>query len=209
MFPDGLCELLRRAKVGHPDALEELLHQLNPVLVALGRRYELEDDYANTASDLSQDAGLRLLERLHQFHGTDDDSITAAMLQNWIRQIVRRLAIDRQRNHGVEGWSQDKSRKIVPMINPESTSGNAVTEPSISAEKTVSSIVGGAELDQLVRAGLDEIPDPAEKQILQMCFFESHSLKQIAELLELSYDIVRARYHSGLRFLEHRLKDSL
>ena len=98
MFPDGLCELLRRAKGGDPDALEELLHQLNPMLVALGRRYELEDDHANTASDLSQDAGLRLLERLHQFHGTDDDSITAAMLQNWIRQIVRRLAIDRQRD---------------------------------------------------------------------------------------------------------------
>ena len=61
-------------------------------------------------------------------------------------------------------------------------------------------------MDRMVRSAVDEIPNPTDRQILQLCFFESLSLRSVAEQLDLSYDVVRTRYHAGLRFLERQLK---
>jgi DNA-directed RNA polymerase specialized sigma24 family protein len=47
--------------------------------------------------------------------------------------------------------------------------------------------------------------EPLDRQIIELCFAQKLSLREIAERLQLSYDKVRERYHAGLRFLQRQL----
>ncbi len=205
IFPDGLCALVRRAQAGDRQAQIDLLQRLQPSLEQLSQRYDFQISPAETASDLSQEATLRLWERLAQFEGSVDDQSTAAMFYKWIEQLVRRLAINRQAAHRAarrahEGPMTRLNQTADHLCDPVTAQEPADDAPSPS------SIAGSEELDRMVQSAVDEIPNPTDRQILQLCFFESLSLRAVAERLDLSYDVVRSRYHAGLRFLERQLK---
>jgi RNA polymerase sigma factor (sigma-70 family) len=57
----------------------------------------------------------------------------------------------------------------------------------------------------MVRAALLKIASETDREIVRLYFFDSLSLRQIAERLGLSYDKVRERHHASLRFLEREL----
>ena len=81
--------LLDRARAGDREAREVLLHRLRPIIRALCRRQVHGDA---DASDLTQDALLRMDRGFARFRGQSVPQLLA-----WARQITARVIIDRGR----------------------------------------------------------------------------------------------------------------
>ncbi|HEV3021364.1 MAG TPA: sigma factor-like helix-turn-helix DNA-binding protein, partial [Pirellulales bacterium] len=138
-----------------------------------------------------------------------DDKQTAAMLHDWLEQLVRRLAANRREaRHAAK---RRPERSVLSLRGPAGTDSRPTPAGLDPAESgpTPSAIAGAAEVDAHVRAAFAAVPDPTDRQILELCFFEAMSLRAIAGRLELSYDQVRVRYHASLRFLERQLEPLL
>jgi RNA polymerase sigma-70 factor (ECF subfamily) len=207
--PDGLSELVRRAQTADRTAVAELLVRLQPDLDCFAKRFGDVSTGAERVSDLAQEAALRLWEKLGQFQGATDDERTAAMLHDWLEKLVRRLATNRR-----DARHAAKRRPEQPLFSfgvPGGTDSRPTPAgPDLSESgPTPSAAAGAAEVDAHVRVALAAVPDPTDRQILELCFFDGLSLRAIAERLDLSYDKVRERYHAGLRFLERKLEPLL
>ncbi|MFN0054038.1 MAG: RNA polymerase sigma factor [Planctomycetales bacterium] len=210
MIPhEGLTQLIRKAQTGDRQRGAELLQRVLPTLERFAERYGDVSTAAESASDLLQEASWRVCEKIGQFQGTQDDCQTAAMLHDWLEQLVRRLATNRR-----EARHAQKRRPETPPI-PLGTSAGTDSQGALigidpaGTGPSPSAVVAGHELESRVRAAFDSLPDPTDRQILELCFMHSLSLRAVAEHMQLSYDQVRERYHAGLRRLEQQLEGLL
>lgn len=206
---EGLADLVRRAQAGDRCAEDELLSRVRPELQQFASRFGDSSTAAESAGDLVQDAALRFWERFGQFHGADDDQATAAMLHDWIQQLVYRLALNRR-----EARHAAKRRPDVPVVRlgtpaTADSQGAPIGIDAPGTGATPSAVCGAAEIDAHVQKALLAIPDPADRQIVEFCFQQGLSLRAVAERLSIGYDEVRSRYHSALRFLERELEGLL
>jgi RNA polymerase sigma factor (sigma-70 family) len=200
---------LRLAQQGDRQAMDRLLAALRPRLEQLARRYaEPGCSHASTA-DLVQEAALRLWQRVAQFQGGRDDEQTAAMFQDWVRQLVRHLARDRQRQRHAQRREPLGGVRRLDLAAPSGSSGHPGANDPAAGGSTPSAKVGADEQARLIRKALEKIPDPMNRSIIELCFFDGLSLRQIAGWLNLSYDKVRQGYHRSLRLLERELGDVL
>jgi RNA polymerase sigma factor (sigma-70 family) len=207
--PDGILNLVRRAQMGDRLAQTELLERIQPDLERFSRQFGVGTTAGESVSDLTQDAALRFWERLAQFQGASDDSGTAAMLHDWLEQMVRRLAA----NHH-EACHALKRRPDLPLLYLESLAGTDSQGAPQGLDvpgngPTPSAVVGAAERQTRVHTAIQKIVDPTDRQILEMCFLNALSLRAIARELHVSLDRVRERYHACLRFLERELEELL
>jgi len=195
--PHLLDDFLKRARGGDRQAVDQLLAVLRPHLEQLARRYADPDCPGESTADLVQEAALRVWQKLDQFRGGDDAEQTTAMFQEWVKQLVAHLGLDRQRAHQAQrrGPSQ-------PVLRLEA-SGGAI-DPAASGP-TPSANAGLEEQAERIRAALEALPEATDREIVRLCFFDGLSLRQIAERLALSYDKVRERYHRSLKVLEREL----
>ncbi len=207
--PDGICELVRRAQSGDRLAYADLLQRTGPDLEGFALRHGDLSSGVESVSDLTQQAALRFWEKFHQFQGADGGEPTAAMLHDWIQQLVRNLAANRR-----DARHAAKRRPDLPILRlgqpglSDGQAGSAGLDPA-GAGPTPSAAAAAAELDTRARAALASVPDPTDRRILELCFMEGLSLRAVAERLGLGYDKVRERYHAGLRFLERQLEGLL
>jgi RNA polymerase sigma-70 factor, ECF subfamily len=207
--PDLLCDFLKRAQNGDPQAVDELLVLLRPHLDQLARRYRDPSVAADSTADLVQEAALRIWQKLGQFRGEEDTAETAAMFVDWVSQIVRHLALDRYRErHALCRQPPQGVLRLQSTAPGDATAHEAGIGPA-AREPTPSANVRSDEQVQLVQKALANIADDTEREIVRLCFFEGLSLRQIAERLDLSYDKVRERYHRSLKRLERELKGLL
>ena len=126
------------------------------------------------------------------------------MLHEWLRKMVRRVAATRrQARHAAK---RRPALRVMPLAAPANDSHRtgAGSDPAASGP-TPSALAGAAEIDAQVRAALEAMTEPLDRQILELCFGHALSLREVAGHLHLSYDKVRQRYHAGLRFLERQL----
>ena len=131
------------------------------------------------------------------------------MLHNWVEQLIRRLAANRH-----EARHAGKRRPDLPVLRLEALAGRDSLGAPLGLDPagngpTPGAVVGGAEVDTRVRAAIQRIPNPTDRQILELCFVQALSLRTVAERLNISYDKVRERYHAALRFLERELEGLL
>jgi len=188
--------------------MERLLAVLRPQLEKLARRFAEPGSSRASTADLAQEAALRLWQRLGQFQGGPDDEQTAAMFQEWVSQLVRHLARDKQRQqHAQRREPPGRLCQLGPAA-PEGSSSTAVNDPAAPGP-TPSASVRADERAQLIRKAVERISDPTNRKIVELCFFDGLSLRQIAAQLGLSYDKVRQGYHRSLKFLERELGDVL
>lgn len=210
---DGLAQLVRQAQAGSPLAIAALIDRIRPDLDRFAERFADSSAVAESAADLAQEAALRVCTKLAQFHGANqqngnDDSLTAAMSHDWLEQLVRRLAANRR-----QARHAGKRRPDVPLLRLDallatgSQGEGALDPPDVSP--TPSAVAVAAEVDLRVRAALEAVPGDTDRRILQLCFVQGLSLRNIAEQLDIGYDKVRERYHAGLRFLGRELESLL
>jgi RNA polymerase sigma-70 factor, ECF subfamily len=203
--PEGLAQLVRQAQAGDRQAAAELLDCIGPALSTFAATFDRPSTAEESTSDFVQEASLRFWEKLPQFRGSTDDAQTAAMLHEWLRKMVRRFAATRR-----QARHADKRRPataVVPLGAPvdDSRGANVGIDPAASGPSP-SALARTAEFEARVRVALNAMPEPLDRQILELCFVHSLSLRQVAERLHLSYDKVRERYHAGLRFLQRELE---
>jgi RNA polymerase sigma-70 factor (ECF subfamily) len=201
--PHVLHDFLKRAQGGDRQALDQLLALLRPHLEQLARRYADPDCVTESTADLVQEAALRIWQKLDQFRGVEDAEQTTAMFQEWVKQLVGHLGLDRQRAHHAQrrGPSQ-------PLLRLDASQGGEASGAGIdpaASGPTPSANAGLEEEAQRIRAALEKLPEVTDREIVRLCFFDGLSLRQIAERLQLSYDKVRQRYHRSLKALEREL----
>ena len=206
---DGLAQLVRQAQPGDPLAIAALIDRIRPDLDRFAERFADSSAVAESAADLAQEAALRFCKKLAQFLGGNDDTQTAAMLHDWLEQLVRRLATNR-RNARHAG----KRRPGLPLLRLDAllaagSQGERTGLDPPANSPSPSAAAGAAEVDLRVRAALEAVPDATDRRILHLCFVHGLSLRNVADQLDLGYDKVRERYHAGLRFLGRELESLL
>lgn len=206
--PEGLSELVHRAQAGDRQAEDELLRRIQPALDRFARQFGDFSTGVESVHDLSQDASLRLWDRLNQFRGTADDHATAAMLYDWLRQLVRSVAANRR-----EARDAAKRRPVLPILHlaqsgAASRSSAGVHDP-VAVGPGPASVAAAGEADDRIRVALQKISDATDREILELCFMQGLSLRTVSERLNLNYEKVRERYHAALRFLERELEGLL
>jgi RNA polymerase sigma-70 factor, ECF subfamily len=205
---EGLAQLVRQAQAGDRQAGAELLDRVGPALRTFAANFDRPSTAEESTADLVQEASLRFWEKLPQFRGATDDTQTAAMLYEWLRKMVRRFAATRRQAR--HAGKRRPATAVLPLGTPgnDSRKTNVGIDPAAGGPSP-SALAGAAEFDHRVRVALNALPEPLDRQILDLCFCHSLSLRQISERLQLSYDKVRERYHAGLRFLERELEGML
>jgi RNA polymerase sigma factor (sigma-70 family) len=200
---EGFNDLVRQARAGQPQAQEELLRRLRPYLERLASGLADPPHARRSASDLVQEALLRVWQKLDQFDGTAEDEESWAMFRSWVGQILRRLDLNDRRDRNAQRRRPPQPIAALPAPGP-GASGSYQVDPPANGP-TVSATVRQAEQTQLIQAALERMDDEVSAAIIRLHFFEGLSLRQIAGRLSLSYDKVRDRYAAGMRHLEREL----
>jgi RNA polymerase sigma factor (sigma-70 family) len=203
MQADGFRDLVRQAQAGDAQALERLFGVALPYVERIVR----DPVRKSCPDDRVQDVCKRILEKLNQFRGAEnapDDQQAWALFCGWVRQIVHSVTVNAARK--TDG--PKPPYKKVPLQGP--AAGDSSNQPGVNEppgrERTPSSNVRASERARLVLHALHKLPDPKNREIVRLRFFECLSLKQISERLDLSYDIVRERFRVSMQRLARELE---
>jgi DNA-directed RNA polymerase specialized sigma24 family protein len=156
---EGLADLARRAQAGDRPAQMELVERIGPDLEHFARRHGDLSTGVESISDLTQQAALRFWEKFHQFRGADSDEATAAMLYEWIQQLVQNLAANRR-----EALRTAKRCPDLPVLrlgqhaHAESQQSSTGLDPPATGPSP-SEAARTAELDARVRLALNNVPN--------------------------------------------------
>lgn len=208
MPPDRFRELLLLAQAGDQSSIDRLFEMTVPHV-----RRAVHFDPARafgpdeSERDLIQKVCLRVFMKLSQFQGAreePDDHIAQRKYTAWVRKVAESVV----RKCGQRIGRRAALLPQVPMSTPapgDSTNRPGRFEPR-SPEPTPSVAMTADERARLVLTALENIADPATREILRLRFFEGLSLRTIAERLHLSYDIVRDRFAAGKKRLQGALE---
>jgi RNA polymerase sigma factor (sigma-70 family) len=203
----GFRDMLRQAQAGDRQARERLLAVVLPYVARVVRAPTRAARAGESVSDRVQNVCQRVLEKLDQFRGDEegkDDEETLALFLGWVRRIAHNVGANAERDRDGPKSPHHK----VPLPTPESddSSSQAGAPEPAAHEPTPSSNVRGDERSRLVLQALHKLPDPTNREIVRLRFFEGLSLRQIAGQLGLTYDVVRERYRVSMRRLQRELE---
>ena len=206
--PKGFCVLVRQAKAGDSVARTELLEQFRPCVVQICRETSIRGGADISTSDLTQEVWLRVLEKLEQFHGSEDDQQTAAMFFNWVRVTARGVVLNL-----LEARNAQCRTPPGPLVWLDAAGGDGSTldyrtglSPQ-SNDATASEIAMAGEEAKQISDAIASLTEKLDREIITSRFYSGDSLKQIAERLGISYDKARERFHDALTQLEQQLSN--
>jgi RNA polymerase sigma-70 factor (ECF subfamily) len=185
--------LIRRAQKGDEEALRELHERYEDVLqrrirgklpAHLGRKFSV--------ADVLQEARLAVFRHA----GTFEDR-GAGSFRNWLLTIVDRKLHDLVRRH--MGTAKRGERREVSRGRRMDTANFVAVGPSPSQ------IAIGSELEALVRAAMDALPEDY-REILRLAREECLSLREVAERMGRSRDAVKKLYWRALQRFRQELQ---
>jgi len=183
-----------------PDLLEALRHHepaaAECLVGAYGERaYRLAARITRNeqdAEEVVQDAFYAVIRQIDTFRGE-------SAFGSWLYRIVANAAYQklraRRRRRGEVRWDEvlppfdEQSRHVAPIADWSPR----VNDPSIQTE-----------LRMVLEAAIDELP-PAYRIVLVLCDVEGRSIREIAELLDLSVPAVKIRIHRARLFVRKEL----
>lgn len=169
-----VAEVIRRAKEGDRDSLDELTRLIRPHVERQLARYPVSDE---DRLDLIQSTLLQVVRTIRSFRG--DSSFTT-----WLFRVTANEALMLMR-------SQRRQRaRIVEGLDFEEL-GLLPTMRSTTCEDDAASM---AEREACVREALCELPDDYRDVVLAH-YHEDLGLQEIARKLEVSESAVRSRLH--------------
>lgn len=196
--PTGFAELLRDAQAGDTAATEHLLARIRPILQSICAEAAPSDCSVGTA-DCLQEIWLRVWQKLGQVRTRDDDRQAAAMFYEWLRRVAQSTLLNlRDARHAQR---RRPVRPVLRIANAESAT-LAAGFGLVSNDPTPSAAARTNETSERVLRALDCIADPLTRDVIRLRFFEDLAMPQIAERLGITVDMVRTRFHAGLRELE-------
>jgi RNA polymerase sigma factor (sigma-70 family) len=203
----GFRDMLRQAQAGDRQALERLFGLVMPYLKRVVRAPTRAARAGESVSDRVHNVCQRILEKLGQFRGAGedkDDEEALALFLGWVRRIAHNVGANAERDRDGPKPPYHKVPLPAPEAGDSSSQAGAPEPPA--HERTPSSNVRGDERSRLVLQALHKLPDPTNREIVRLRFFEGRSLRQIAGQLGLTYDVVRERYRVSMRRLQRELE---
>lgn len=178
-----LTGLVRLAKSGQPDAIEQLVDLYAPRLYGL--LYRMTGSPAD-AEDLLQEAFIKMLRALPAYR---EDG----RFEPWLFSIAANLARD---------WLRRQSRMAVAAA---AGSQNDPETAAVSDQPAVEHrLLATEDADQLQQALADL--SPAEREVLTLRFFSDLPFKEIAALLKVPLGTALARAHRALKHLREKMR---
>jgi RNA polymerase sigma-70 factor, ECF subfamily len=176
-------ELVRRAQAGDRAAMGQLIaeHQTYVYSISLSLLRRPED-----AADLTQEAFLRLFQVIGSFRGE-------TKFTTWLYRLVTNLGLDhlRRRGRSKEATLDDDQNPTIDVPDPDPQ-----VDPSVLADR--------AETAAKVRAALNDLPT-AYRLALTLYYFQELKYEEIASVLGLPLNTVKAHIRRGIMALAQRL----
>ena len=177
----AMDELIRLAKAGDANAIEQLLIEIAPSVQRFGTRMCQND---HDSDDVLQDTLLTILRHLPEFEGRSS-------FTSWVFAITRSACTRRRRG-----------LKNKPGIDIDEVVG--VDDPGPSPEQGAFT----REMSRLLEQALDGLPEEYREVIL-LRDVESLTAPEAAETLGISVDAVKSRLHRARNALRNALKPAL
>ena len=183
--------LVRSARRGDLGAFDVLVERYQKRANAVA--YRLLND-RDEAMEVAQDAFLKAYDKLNSLSHAD-------RFGPWLLRIVSNLALNRRRARAL--------RKAVSLdaVADDADGRGELNLPDPRAT-TPAAEASAADLRQLIRASLDELPE-MQRQALVLFSIEKMPQKDVAELLGCSVEAVKWHVFTARRKLKDKLKDYL
>lgn len=173
--------LLAAMEAGQAEALRELYRRYGALVYSLAWRIlKTRED----AEDLTQEIFLKLWQK--NTYQAERGSVST-----YLSMTTRSRAIDRVRSRG----AQYRVMQRWDLAHASLTPTNVPLEQAALGEQS-----------QQVKQALGELA-PAEKEILEIAYYEGLSQSQIAKRLDLPLGTVKSRSRQALKKLRFKLKD--
>lgn len=173
--------LALRLQQGHPDALRGLVERHHEPL--LGFLYRMTGGNRALAEDLVQEAFLRVLKAIGNYHATQP-------FKPWLYAI----AVNLTRDH----FKRADTRRS-NLVGDE-----VLAEIVSDAEALDAGLLAGEEA-QAVAAAIADLP-PHQREALLLRYYQDLSLTEIALALNVPVGTVKSRLHLGLKRLKAQLE---
>jgi RNA polymerase sigma factor (sigma-70 family) len=205
MQGDSLSDLIRAAQRGDAAATNELLGVIRPELDRLARVWDATAGPGESASDIVQDAEVRIWERLPQFRAVAADGDLRVAFRAWFAAIVRTVGANANRARHAQRRAPSGGVQSLDELAAGGSHGRGLAFDPAGSEWTPGTKAQANEEAVRVRQAIDALPDASIREIVHMRFYEGASLKEIADRLGISTDTASDRLHAGLRSLERTL----
>jgi RNA polymerase sigma-70 factor (ECF subfamily) len=184
--------LLARLKAGEDAAYAELVRRHGGRMLAVARRYLNSDD---AAQDCVQEAFLAAFKALDRFEGRSS-------LATWLHRITVNAALQALRRRGAK--DEVALEPWLPTFDAEGFLEAPTTLTAADAEELIARDDVRAE----VRAAIDRLP-ASYRNVLLLRDIEGLSMKEVAEMLEVSETNAKVRLHRARTALKKQLEPLL
>ncbi|MGH1387662.1 RNA polymerase sigma factor [Kordia sp.] len=174
-------DYIEQIRSGNVDAYAALVtkYQLMIFTLALRMVGNRED-----AEEVSQDTFVKAYKALDSFKGTSKFS-------TWLYRIVYNTSLDYIK----------KNKRIILSEHIDE-----INEADIGSMQNALTYIEAKEKKQLIEKALLQLPEE-ERVLLTLFYFEELSLKEISEIVKISYDNVKIKLHRSRKKLYHILKN--
>ena len=152
---------------------------------------------AADAEELAQEAFLRAMERIGQFHGK-------SKFYTWLVRIAANLAISHRRRGG-----RIKFHSLSGPDDGDSSAADALTSPTAS-RRQVGPVEAAVEVEthERVMAALGELDDEF-RLVIVLRDIEEMDYAQVADVMDVPVGTVKSRLHRARAMLRDRLRGLL
>lgn len=179
--------LLIRLKAGEEQAFDELVYMAGGRMLAVARRMLVREE---EAQDAVQDAFLSAFRALDKFDGR-------SQLTTWLYRITVNACLMKLRSQRRRGGAERSIDELLPRFLEDGHQQN----PARSWKPSEQAGIEQAELRELVRAKITELPEPYRMVIL-LRDIEGLDTDTTAEYLGLSAAAVKTRLHRARQALK-------
>ncbi len=177
-------EFVARLQLGDSNTFETLVRTHTPALLRTARRFlRSEED----ARDAVQDAFLSLFKSIGKFEAN-------SQLSTWLHRILINCCLMKlrtQRRH-----PEEDIERLLPRFQED---GHQV-EPSIAWADSAETMLQRAELRDIVRSSIGQLPD-RYRLVLLLRDIEELSTEETAKLLHVTPNAVKVRLHRARQAL--------
>lgn len=179
--------LVARCQRGDPDAFDELVERYQSKVYNLA--YRLLGD-ADEASDVGQEAFLRIYRGIQRFHG-------GSALTTWIYRIVHNLCLDEMKK-------KRRRPHIIPEPADDDSGGDQLLDRLPDESEEPQSQILSDERDLAVRGAIATLK-PHHRDVLVLYDLEGLSYNEIAEVLHTNVGTIKSRLNRARLALAQEL----
>lgn len=187
--PEAQAALLARLRAGDDAAFDELVRRAGGRMLAVARRMLSKEE---DAADAVQDAFLSAFKALDKFDGR-------SRLTTWLHRITVNACLMKLRTQ--RRRPETSIEDLLPVFVPD---GHQKT-PTPAWNPEPSTGIQAAELRELVRSKIDELPE-AYRVVLILRDVEELSTEEAAAALEITPNAVKTRLHRARQALRTLLE---